>query len=98
MIRLSPEAEAQVDRLIEHYETLGRLPAAENLLQALERAKERIAAAPNAGLTAPRPYPRLTQPRRLWINSGRYWIAYRADPTPLIIGIFFETANIPGRL
>jgi plasmid stabilization system protein ParE len=75
VIRLRPEAEAQVDRLIEHYEALGRLQAAQNLLLALEHAKERIAAASDAGLPAPRPYPRLVQQGRLWIKSGRYWIA-----------------------
>ncbi len=37
MIALSPEAEAQLDALIVHYEALGRLEASINLLNALER-------------------------------------------------------------
>jgi hypothetical protein len=47
---------------------------------------------------APRPYPELVQPGRLWLKAGRYWIAYRTHPTPAIVAVFFETANIPGRL
>jgi plasmid stabilization system protein ParE len=53
VIALSPEAEANVDRLIQHYEAKERRQAAVNLLRALEHAKERIAAAPKAGLPAP---------------------------------------------
>ena len=46
MIALSPEAEAQLDALIAHYEALGRVEASINLLNALERAKARISATP----------------------------------------------------
>ena len=54
MISLSPEAEAQVDRLIAYYEAKERVAAAVNLLTALERAKLRIARAPGwIGNTAP---------------------------------------------
>jgi hypothetical protein len=34
----------------------------------------------------------------VWIKSGRYWIAYRTNPPPLIVAVFFEMANIPRRL
>jgi hypothetical protein len=27
---------------------------------------------------------------------GRYWIAYSTVPTPTIVAVVFETANIPG--
>ena len=27
-----------------------------------------------------------------------YWIAYQTDPAPVIVAVYFETANIPGRL
>jgi hypothetical protein len=36
--------------------------------------------------------------RRLWIKEGRYWIAYNPAPEPTIVAIFYESANIPGRL
>ena len=72
MIAVSPEAETHVDRLIAYYEAKERLQAAENLLHALERAKERIAAAPGACVDAPRPYPSLKRHGRRWIIEGRY--------------------------
>jgi len=34
----------------------------------------------------------------VWVKSGRYWIAYQTDPAPVIVAVYFETANIPGRL
>ena len=49
MIALTLEAETHVDRLISHYEAKGRIAAAVNLLNAIERAKLRIAMAPEAG-------------------------------------------------
>ena len=75
MIALSPEADAQVDRLIDYYEANDRIAASVNLLNALERAKHRIARAPKAGLDAPRPYPALKRHGRRWIIEGRYWIS-----------------------
>jgi len=48
-------------------------------------------------LAAPCPYPHLVRPDRLWMKAGRYWIAY--DPTiPVLVGVFYETANIPDRV
>jgi plasmid stabilization system protein ParE len=91
VIRLSPDAQDHVDRLIAHYEARGRLRAAENLLYALDRAKERIGAAPGVGLDAPRPYPELRR-------SGRYWIAYNLTSPPVIAGVFYVTADIPNRV
>ena len=73
MLSLSPEAEAQLDGLIAHYEALGRVEASEasiNLFNALEQAKVRISETPEAGLTAPRPYPALAKAGRRWIIEG----------------------------
>lgn len=98
MIALSPEAEAHVDRLIKHYEAKERLQAALHLLHALERAKERITAAPEAGLAAPHPYPSLKRLGRRWIIEGRYWISYSLTTPPVISGAFYVTADIPNRI
>lgn len=98
MIALSPEAEAQLDTLIAHYEALGRIEASINLLNALERAKQRIADAPEAGLPAPRPYPSLAKIGRRWINEGPYWISYSLTTPPTISGVFYAMADIPNRL
>jgi hypothetical protein len=32
------------------------------------------------------------------LKAGSYWIAYRVSPEPTIVGVFYESANIPGRL
>ncbi len=98
MISLTLEAEAQVDRLIEHYESLERLEAAINLLKALERASRRITNEPEAGLLAPRPYPSLRRLGRRWVIEGRYWISYSSTTPPIITGVFYATADIPNRI
>jgi plasmid stabilization system protein ParE len=98
VIALTLEAEAHVDRLISHYEAKGRIAAAVNLLHAIERAKLRIAAAPEAGSESPRPYPALKHHGRRWIIEGRYWFSYSLTSPPVISGIFFVTADIPNRI
>lgn len=98
MIPLSPKAEAQIDALLGHYERLGRIEASRNLLTALESASSIIEHTPNAGLSAPRPYPSLAKPGRAWVKSGRYWIMYSTAKQPIITGIFYEAANIPRRI
>jgi plasmid stabilization system protein ParE len=97
VISLTPEAEAQLDSLMEHFETKGRLEATVNLLRDLERAKKRIAAAPDEGLAAPRPYPALRRPGRRWIIEGRYWVSYSLTSPPVISGVFYVTSDIPRR-
>jgi plasmid stabilization system protein ParE len=98
MIALSPEAEAQLDALIAHYEALGRIEASINLLDAIERAQARIAATPEAGLPAPRPYPALAKAGRRWIVEGSYWISYSLTTPPVVSGVFYAMADIPNRL
>ena len=98
MTSLSPEAEAQLDGLIVHYEALGRVEASINLLNALERAKARISETPEAGFPAPRPYPALAKAGRRWIIEGPYWISYSLTTPPGISGVFYAMADIPNRL
>jgi len=98
LIVYTDEAIEQVRTLRRHYETLARDAAIRALDRALEDAEAKIERAPGAGLPAPRPYPQLARAGRVWIKSGRYWIAYRTEPATAIVGVFFETANIPGRL
>jgi plasmid stabilization system protein ParE len=95
VIALSREAEDHVDRLIAHYENLVRPRAAEKLLEAIERAKLRIAKDPNAGLEAPRPYPTLKTAGRRWIREGSYWIVYSTADPPVIAGVYYATVDIP---
>lgn len=98
MIGYTARALAQIDGLAAHYQRFGRTEAIANLRAALAAAEKRIEAAPFGGLSAPRPYPIVKSKRRLWIKEGRYWIAYRVSPEPTIVGVFYERANIPGRL
>ena len=98
MIRLSREAERQLAALLRHYTRIGRSEAKQNLITVIDQAVERIARDPSAGLPAPRPYPDLTQPGRAWIAVGSYWIAYGTTNPPVILAVFYATADIPGRL
>jgi plasmid stabilization system protein ParE len=98
VIALSLEAEEQVDRLIAHYEGKERPSAAVNLLDALERAKQRIGRSPEAGLEAPRPYPALKRYGRRWLLEGRYWISDSLTTPPVISGVFYVTSDIPNRI
>jgi plasmid stabilization system protein ParE len=98
LIALTREARQHVRALSVYYEERDRPEATLALRRALSAAWAKITASPAKGLPAPRPYPQLVAPGRLWIKSGRYWIAYRTEPSLTIIGVFFETANIPGRV
>lgn len=93
----STQAAAQVEALQRHYRARNRLEAAHNLAAALAEAEARIERDPAAGLPAPRPYPDLARPGRAWTKAGRYWIAYSTTQPPVILGVFYEAADIPGR-
>ena len=98
MITLSPRAERHVESLLRHFDKLGRPEAQAALIAALDEAARIIESSPGVGLTSPRPYPDLARPDRVWIKSGRYWIAYRHRPSPVIVAVFHDTADIPGRI
>jgi plasmid stabilization system protein ParE len=98
VIRLSPQALNDLRDLLNHYEALDRLAASENLLNALEKARERIESKPDAGLPAPRPYRELATLGLRWLKSGPYWIAYTSAKPPIIASIFHATADIPRRI
>ncbi len=68
------------------------------MIAALAEAEGRIELNPEDGLPAPRPYPVLRRAGRAWIKAGRYWVAYRISNPPVIVAVFFETADIPTRL
>jgi hypothetical protein len=35
---------------------------------------------------------------RAWVQAGRYWVAYSTQKPPVIVAVFYDMANIPGRL
>ena len=98
MTALSPRAGRQVRELQKHYRDRRRPEAIRTLAATLESAWQIISSTPDAGWPAPRPYPALVRPGLAWIKAGRYWIAYRTTPRLLIDAVFYETADIPGRL
>lgn len=98
MIEYAPQALRHIEDLRRHYEQLERVEALRALAAALAEAEREIEADPTSGLPAPRPYPQLAGPGRAWVKAGRYWIAYRITPKLTIAGVFFDTANIPGRI
>ena len=97
MVALGAKAARQVEQLRSHFEENGRPEATRNLILALQRARDRIGQDPHAGLAAPRPYPSLAHPGERWIKEGRYWFTHTLASPPMIIAVFFETADIPGR-
>jgi plasmid stabilization system protein ParE len=98
LIAYTARALRQIDDLIEHYEVRGRTEAIRALFSALDQAEGKIETNPAAGLPAPRPYPQLAHPGRKWLKAGRYWIAYNPTNPPVIVAVFYETADIPGRI
>lgn len=94
----SAEAAAQVDDLRRHYRAISRIEALRNLAVTLTEAEAQIEQNTAAGLPAPRPYPELIRPGLAWMKAGRYWIAYSTARPPVILGVFYETADIPSRI
>lgn len=97
MIELSAEAAQQVCDLRAGYEAKERQEAIRNLIAAVIASAERIERAPGVGLPTPPPYPELAREGRLWLKEGRYWIAYSTVSPPVILAVFHEAADIPGR-
>jgi hypothetical protein len=73
----------------------GRPEAARDLTIALHTAMRRIAA--GQSVPAPRPYPDLTRDGEAWTYAGRYWIAHTTAKPPVILGVFYDAADIPNR-
>lgn len=98
MIPFTRRAGQQLSELRDHYEALGRIEAILNLAAAMQEASDAIERDPTAGLPAPRPYPQLARSGWAWIKARRYWVAYSTIPASVITAVFYESANIPGRI
>jgi plasmid stabilization system protein ParE len=98
LIEYTPRAIRQVGALVQHYEDSRRPEAIRALFAALDVAEQRIESNPSAGLAAPRPYPQVARKGRAWVKSGRYWVAYSIAQPPVIVAVFYDTADIPRRI
>jgi plasmid stabilization system protein ParE len=98
LIELTAVAERHLHDLERHYVTKERYEALRNLRAALVAAGDKIERHPDAGLPAPAPYRHLARPGRFWLKMSRYWFTYTTKPQLAIVGIFYESANIPKRL
>ena len=91
------EARRHIAEFQDYYERLQRSEAAIALRTALRAAEHLIETRPEQGLAAPRPYPALARAGQAWVKSGRYWVAYNHTVPPVILAVFYYTADIPGR-
>jgi hypothetical protein len=98
VIELSARATLDVARLEEHFDRLGRPEAIRNIAYALAEASDKIESDPKAGLAAPRSYPSIAKPGRLWLHVRRYWIAYSTTMPPVMLAVVYDAANIPDRI
>ena len=94
-MKFSRAARDQLAALRRHYRRKNRLEAVQNLSEALRVAARQIIAGKSQ--RAPGPYPELARPGRAWTHAGRYWILYATTEPPVILAVFYDSADIPGR-
>jgi len=99
VIRVSRTARGHIAALVAHYDQLERPEAVRNLRSAIARAATRIETRRGPFYPAPRPYPTLTRDGWQWLHERPYWIGFSALPVgAVILAVFHDTADIPGRL
>ncbi len=94
-MKLSDSARTQIDDLRRHYRRRQRPEALHNLAAALRAAPGLIANGKSRA--APRPYPDLEAEGEAWVHASPYWIAYSLTQPPVILAVFFDQADLPGR-
>lgn len=98
MTAYTARADRQVETLRQHDAARERPEAIRALGAALLAAEVLIDGRTASGLPAPRPYPSVRRVDRLWLKSGRYRVAYTTTSPPVIVGVFDDMADIPGRI
>jgi plasmid stabilization system protein ParE len=98
LIALTPEARRHVRALYAYYEERERPEAARALRNALTAAWEKISTSPGGGPVRATALP-AAWPTGQGMAQGRALLDCLSDPpTTAIVAVFFETANIPGRV
>jgi len=97
--RLTADAAAQFDALLDYYMERNRDDAIRRLRVALGEALTKIDTVPDGGRTFPGPYRGIGRWPYRWIKVHRYWFAYAVEGGDSVItNIFFESADIENRL
>lgn len=99
MVLVSAAARKQIDALARYYDELDREQATARMTVAMASAVKQIEDQVGPFWQAPRPYPGATRRQWKWLKSHRYWIAFEPiSEGYAITAIFYDAANIPGRL
>jgi hypothetical protein len=98
LIGVTARALREIAELRFFYERELRLDAIRSLDRAIDEAGVLIERDPGGGLPAPRPYPWVARPGQAWRKVRAYWFRYSLTSPPVITAVFYERANIPGRL
>lgn len=97
-VRVAASAQVDIDALETYYAERGREAAVKNLIVAVERAASMIQSSSQISLSAPGPYPDLSNLGAHWLHVGRYWISYIPELDGYVItNVIFDAANIPSR-
>ncbi len=95
-MRLSDRAKAQLAGFRRHYRRNGRPEAAHNVTKALTEAADRIGM--GFSVAAPTPYPELKRDGEAWVKAGRYWFLHTTTEPIIALAVFYDNADIPGRI
>lgn len=91
-------AASHVDALVTHYLEKDRPEAVRSLMRTLAIASAAILDGSAARYDTPRPYPTVREVGAYWVHFPPYWIAYRRPASPVISAVFYDAADIPGRI
>ena len=81
-----------------HYLAKDRPQAVRALMRTLATASAAILDGSAARYDTPRPYPSVRELGAYWVHFPPYWIGYRRPTSPVISAVFYDGADIPGRL
>ena len=94
-MRFSRAARDQLAELRRHYRRKNRPEAVQNLSEAVRQAARRITEGKSQA--APGTYPEIAQAGHAWIHAGRYWFVHTSTRPHIILAVFYDESDIPGR-
>ncbi len=94
----TPTARRHVNELISNDRAKRRPEAIRNLQAALATVEATLEAGIPRARVFPATYPRLARPGRAWIKEAIYWIADNQTDPPVIVAVFWESADLARRV